>query len=153
MNKWDTRPTLRSTALRVVHVYYPIPVAPYTQDSLLEIGPSTWSGTECCDPVSPQELGVFILHSPGYPGLREGIRTPSSLVFFLTQGQHLWGRELPLPSRGLPPSLPSFYLDIPGPKGPVPSFSLVWVGAQLLYSPLLLLTKSSVNFSPGIFLS
>lgn len=111
-----------------------------------------------------QELGGFPLHSQGYFGLREGTGTLFSLVIFLTQGHHLWGRGAPLPSHGLPPCL-LFIGTFPGHEWPrsipysmhtglcqeaFPPFS---VGTQLLYPPSLLLPKSSVNFSPGLFLS
>ena len=59
MNEWDTLPTPRSTVLPVVHEYCLFPVAPWTPDFLLEMGPSVCNRTECWAPVSTRNWVGF----------------------------------------------------------------------------------------------
>lgn len=51
-NEWVTRPTPKSTVLRVVHGYCCCPVAPITQDFLSFSFLNGCSSTECFAPVS-----------------------------------------------------------------------------------------------------
>lgn len=59
MNKWVTRPIPKSTILQVVHEYFLVPLAPWTQDFLEDSSPSPFMSTECWTPVSTRNFRGF----------------------------------------------------------------------------------------------
>jgi hypothetical protein len=90
--EWDTRPIPKSTVLWVVHEYCLAPMATWTQDFLLDNGPSAYMCTE-------HRAAVFTRKSRDFPplksyhGLRLGVRAPTPSAF-LFLGDHSLGLGL-----------------------------------------------------------
>ena len=61
-NEWVTRPIAKALALHVVHKTDFVPLAPWTQVILADMGPSGFSSTEFSAPCVDHEFTCFPLY-------------------------------------------------------------------------------------------